>query len=85
MKPLPIKHQIKQHIKTLFNMLKPGDQLSTTDVVRYCKRMTGKQMYPDSAIKYMRDMRQDEEINYTCSNKCKRSISVLEIGEPHSL
>lgn len=85
LKALPIKRQIKQHIQTLFDMLNPGDQLRTDDIYKYCKRMTGKQFYPDSAIRYMREMRADEEINYTCKNKQERRIEVLDIGEAHSL
>ena len=85
MKPLPVKSQIKHYIQTLFDMLQPGDQLRTEDVYKFCKRMTGKQFYPDSAIRYLREMRQDEELNYTCVNKQERIIQVLAIGEPHSL
>jgi len=85
MKPLPIKSQIKQYIKTLFDMLQPGDQLRTEDVYKFCKRMTGKMFYPDSCIRYLREMRQDEELNYTCVNKQERIIQVLAMGEPHSL
>ena len=82
--PLPIKSQIKQHIKTLFDMLNPGDQLRTEDIYKYCKRMSGKQFYPDSAIRYLREMRQDGELNYNCENKRERRIKVLEFGQPHS-
>lgn len=81
----PIKTQIRGHVKTLFDMLRPGDQLRTDDVVKYCRRMTGKQFYPDTAIRYMRQMRKREEINYTCISKHERIIKVLKIGEPHSL
>ncbi len=84
-RPLPIKRQIKQHIQTLFNMLNPGDQLRTDDIWKYCKRMTGKQFYPDTAIRYLRQMRQDGAINYTCLNKQERRIQVLAEGEAHSL
>ena len=85
MKPLPIKRQIKQHIKTLFGQLRPGDILRTDDVVKYCKRRIGKQFYPDSGIRYMRELRKSGEINYTSLSKRSRQIEVLELGEPHSL
>ena len=84
-KALPVKSQIKQYIQTLFDMLQPGDMLRTEDVYKYCKRMTGKQFYPDTAIRYLREMRQKEELNYTCVNKQERIIQVLAIGETHSL
>ena len=84
-KALPVKAQIKQYIKTLFDMLQPGDQLRTEDVYKYCKRMTGKQFYPDTAIRYLREMRQNNVLNYTCINKQERIIRVLSPGEVHSL
>ena len=84
-KALPVKTQIKQYIKTLFDMLNPGDQLRTEDVYKYCKRMTGKQFYPDTAIRYLREMRQNNVLNYTCINKQERIIRVLSPGEVHSL
>ena len=85
MKPLPQKTMIKQHIKTLFDMLQPTDQLRTDDVYRYVKRMIGKQIYPDTVIRYMREMRQDGDINYTILSKRERRIEVLKPGEAHSL
>jgi len=80
-----LKKQITQHVQTLFNMLNPGDQLRTDDVYKYCKRMTGRQFYPDTAIRYMREMRKHGEINYTCVNKQERIIRVIAEGEGHSL
>lgn len=87
MKPQPIKlkSQIKQHIKTLFAMLNPGDQLRTEDVYKYVKRMIGKQLYADTAIRYMRELRQNGEINYTILSKRDRRIEVIEMGAAHSL
>lgn len=87
MKPKSIKLKpiIKGHIATFFSMFNYGDQFRTEDVVKYCRRMTGKQMYPDSVIRYMREMRDDWDINYTCICKQDRIIKVLELGEPHSL
>ena len=84
-KSLPQKYRIKIQIKNLFSMLYPGDQLRTDDVIKYIKRGLGKQFYPDSGIRYMREMRKDGEINYTCINKQSRTIKVIAIGEPHSL
>ena len=85
MKPHPLKKQIKTHIKILFDMLNPGDRLRTEDIYKYCKRMCGKQFYPDTAIRYLRQMRQDEEINYNCVSKRERIIEVIEMGKGHSL
>jgi len=85
MKALPVKREIVQHIQTLFNMLNPGDQLRTEDIYKYCKRMSRKQFYPDTALRYMRWMRKSGKINYTCTNKQDRIIQVLEQGEAHSL
>ena len=68
LKPLPQKTRIKGQIKELFDMLRPGDQLRTDDVVRYVKRNLGKQFYPDSGIRYMREMRQADTNPKTTSD-----------------
>ena len=85
MKALPQKHRIKIQIKNLFSMLYPGDQLKTDDVVKYVRRNVKKQFYPDTIIRYLREMRQDGELNYTVLNKQARQIEVLAMGKPHSL
>ena len=87
MKPKPIKLKpiIKANIITLFAMLNVGDQLRTDDVVKYCQRMLGKRCYPDSAIRYMRELREMGKINYTSISKSERIIRVIEPGEVHSL
>jgi ribosomal protein L24E len=87
MKPKPLKQRkiIKQHIRAFLDQFRPGDQLRTEDVYKYVRRMTGKQHYPGTTIRYMREMRQDGEINYTCTIKKERIIKILRPEEPHSL
>lgn len=86
-KPAPIKMKpiIVGHIITFFEMFNPGDMLRTDDAVKYCKRMMGKQFYPDSGIRYMRELREKGVINYTSISKSERIIKVIAPGESHSL
>lgn len=87
MKPAPVKLKpiIKGHLITFFEMFNVGDQLRTDDCTKYCKRMIGKQFYPDTGIRYMRELRKDGLINYTSISKSERIIKVIAPGESHSL
>jgi len=85
-KPAPVKMKsiIKGHIATFLDMFRPGDQIRSEDIVKYCKRMMGKQLYPDTVIRYAREMRHSGLINYTCTNKRDRIFKIIELGEKHS-
>ena len=87
MKPKPVKQKpiIQTHIVAFFNMFHVGDMLRTEDVYKYVKRMLGHQMYPDTVLRYMRELRKDEVINYTIVSKSERIIKIIPLGEPHSL
>lgn len=82
---LPQKPIIKQHIRNFFSTLKPGDELRTESICKYVKRNMGKTFYFDSCLRYLREMRQDGELNYTCVLKMDRIIRVINPGAPHSL
>jgi len=82
--PVKLKPIIKGHIRTFLDMFKPGDQLRSEDIVSYCRRMTGKKMYPDTPLRYLREMRQGGEVNYSCTHKHDRIFKILAPGEPHS-
>ena len=86
-KPEPVKQKpiIKQHIKTFFEMFNTGDQMRTDDVVKYVRRMTGRQFYPDTILRYARELREDHVINYTAVVKMDRIIRVINPGDSHSL
>lgn len=80
------KKQIKVAIETFFGMLRPGDVIRSEELVKACKRHMGiKYIYPDTLLRYLRQMRSDEVLNYTCVHKEKRIFKIIEIGEPHSL
>ncbi len=87
MKPKPIKLKpiIKKHIITFMDMFRIGDKLRTDDVVKYCRRHIGKQVYPDTVIRYMRELRENEVINYTSISKGERIIEKIAYDQPHSL
>lgn len=86
-KPAAIKLKpiIKGHIVTYFEMYRVSDQLRTESVVKYCRARIGRKMYPDTVIRYMRELREDCEINYTSISKSERIIKVIAPGEAHSL
>ena len=65
-------------------MFRVGDQLRTDDVVKYVRRNAGKQFYPDTIIRYMRGLRREGKINYTCMIKQDRIIRVIHLNDPHS-
>jgi len=85
MKPHSKKKQIKVAIGAFFEMLNPGETIKSEDVVKFCKRRTGKYVYPDSVLRYLREMRQDGVINYNCECKSERRFRILALGECHSL
>lgn len=87
MKPKPTKQKpiIKAQIKQFLSQFRPGDNLRTDDVVKAVRRGTGRQFYPDTCLRYMRELRQDGEINFTCVFKQDRIIQIIAPGEPHSL
>jgi len=85
MKPKPDKPVIKQHIQTFFGMFRVGEKFRSEDVVKYVKRTTGKQFFPDTILRYARELRKDGKINYSYLCKMRREIEVLDAGEPHSV
>jgi len=85
MKPQPDKPVIKQHIQTFFDMFRIGETFQSEDVVKFVKRRTGKQFYPDTILRYARELRQDGKVNYTCTCKMHRVIKVLGVGSPHAI
>lgn len=85
MEKLKLKPAIDTQIVLFFDMLQAGDLLKTDDVWKFVKRRLGKTMDRETVVKYMRNLRQAEVINYTCICKARREIQVLEIGQPHSL
>lgn len=84
MKPTPQKVKIRNYIIELFRMLKPDDQLRTDDIIRYVKRNTVKQNYPDTILRYARELRAEGKINYTSISKEERIIRIIPAGVPHS-
>ena len=76
MKPLPQKTRIKVAIRAFLSLFKKGDQLRTEDVIKYVHKYVNRYIYGDSILRYMREMREDGEINYRIA--CRRS-RVMEI------
>ena len=85
MKTLPQKPIIKQQIANCMQQFRAGDTLRTDDVYRYVKRRTGMQFYPDTVLRYLREMRRDGVINYNCNSKADRVIKIIPPGAPHSI
>jgi hypothetical protein len=84
-KPIPQKKKIKAAMMTFLGMFKEGDQLKTEDCIKYCHKYVGRYIYGDTVLRYMRELREDQVINYTCTHKHDRIIKIIPIGTPHSL
>ena len=79
------KRRIRVAIIAFFGTLRPGDLIQSEDIVKFCKRSLGiKVIYSDSVLRYCRQLREQQMINYTCYHKETRKIKVLKTGEPHS-
>ena len=84
-KPIPQKRKIKVAVQTFIGMFKEGDQLRTEDCIKYCHKYVGRYIYGDTVLRYMRELREKDIINYTCTHKQARIIKIIPIGAPHSL
>jgi hypothetical protein len=84
-KPIPQKRKIKAAVMTFLGAFKDGDHLRTEDCIKYCHKYVGRYIYGDTVLRYMRELREKDIINYTCTHKQARIIKIIPIGAPHSL
>jgi hypothetical protein len=85
LKELPMKHKIKAAILNYLKPFRPGDVLKTDDVIFQCKRYVTRYIREESILRYLRELRQDGKINYTCPVKEDRNIRIIPLGAPHSI
>jgi hypothetical protein len=87
-KPKAIKQRpiIKAQIVIFFDQFRPGDVLRSEEICRYVKvHMSKKYLYEGTILRYLRELREDGIVNYTCTNKQLRYFKILRPEEPHSL
>ena len=80
------KRQIRVAILAFFGSCKPGDNIQSEQIVEYCKRhLKIKTIYPDTVLRYARQLRAQEMINYTVLHKETRKMKIIAPGQSHSL
>lgn len=87
MNPLPElsdKKIIMSHIQQFMNQFRPGDQLRTEDIIKYVHRYHRRYIYGDTILRYLRSLRADGVLSYSCVCKRERIIKVIAPGIPHS-
>lgn len=77
MKPHPKKHQIKSAISTFLAMFRKGDRLMTDDIVRYVHKYISRYIRDETITRYLRQMRQEGNINYIVRVKADRIMEML--------
>ena len=65
-------------------MFRPGDQFLSDDVCKFVIKYTTGLSERDTIKRYMRELREEEKINYNCAVKCERILQVIEPGQSHS-
>ena len=86
MTDLTDKAIIQQHILRYFDQFTVGDVFKSGQLVRYVNARTKHRHWPDSILKYLRLLRQDEELNYThIEGKQSCKFKIIALGEPHLL
>ena len=79
------KQIIMNHIIRYFEQFRPGDKLRTDDVVKRVRTYHTRLTYPDTVLRYCRELRQLGKIHYTCINKHDRTIKIINSWMEHSL
>ncbi len=88
MKPekLPVKPQVLLLVQDWFDALSVGDTFKSDYAVNFVRRyINGVKPERETIRRYIRQLRQDGLINYTCLYKKSREFEIIPIGEPHSL
>jgi hypothetical protein len=77
MQPLSQKQQIMKSIRRFYSYLESGDSFRTEHLVEYVKRDLDIQyIYPDSLLRYHRELKEQGKINFICTNRHDRIIEV---------
>jgi hypothetical protein len=72
------KKRIEVAIVQFMDMLQPGDQIRSEEIVKAVKRSLGiKYLYEDTPLRYLRNLRKQGRVNYRCLSKSKRIFEVI--------
>ena len=78
MKDLSNKKEIKKAIQSFWIPFSPGDQFRSEEILKSVQHQLGIQyIYPDTVLRYARELREEGKINYECIHKRERIIKVL--------
>ena len=79
MKPNPHsdKSMIKGHIQSFFDSSKKGWHFYGTGLLNYILSRIHRQIYMDTALRYMRELREEGKINYSVAVKSESKYVVL--------
>lgn len=81
----PDKPIIMGHVLRFMNQFRPGDIVHSIEIYHYVKRnMNGKRL-DDTPGRYLRELRKQGKLNYTCVHKQKGKFKIIPIGDSHSL
>ena len=81
MKPHSDKQKIKAAIRKYLNAIKPGTNFFGITLIRYCiERINRKDVFGDTVLRYLREMRSDGIIDYEpIGQKSKSEYKLLKI------
>ena len=72
------KKRIIVALEQFFEPMRPGDQIQSEETVKAVKRALGiKYIYPDTVLRYLRELRKQGKVNYRCLSKSKRVFEVI--------
>ena len=64
------RQKAMKHIKTYLDVFKKGDIFYGIVLAKYVREKIGhKEMFPDTVLRYLRDMRSSGKLNYEVTNK----------------
>ena len=81
MKPHSDKQKIKAAIRKYLNAIQPGTNFFGITLIRYCiERINRKDVFGDTVLRYLREMRNDGIIDYEpIGQKSKSEYKLLKI------
>jgi len=66
------KQKIKDGIRLYFDWLKDDQEFNGIDLVKHCLNFAGcPEKYPATCFRYLREMRESGELNFTCISHMK--------------
>jgi hypothetical protein len=71
------KYQIKRSIRDFFEGAKPGNEFFGLSLIKFVRLNNKFDVYPDTVLRYLREMKERKLINFDCVNR-QKSLYVLK-------